>query len=103
MKRVFTPDSQSHRRVFSEGVGALNVAVSLAAARAFCERGLPLASSVLFNHRLVCPVMLHQFEIMKHSEINLVRNEIKPWIKPVLCLSTSQQKHRDVILYCQCL
>ena len=44
--------------------------------RAFCERALPLASSPPFNGRLLCPVMLHQFETMKHFGITLVRNEI---------------------------
>lgn len=55
---------------FSEGV------VALKHCGAFCECGLPLASSDLFNHRLLCLVMLRQFEITKHFQIILVRNEI---------------------------
>lgn len=67
---MYSDDSQSHGCVFSEGV------VALKRCGAFCERGLPLASSDLFNHRLLRPVMLHQCEIVKHFEIILVRNEI---------------------------
>lgn len=58
------------------------------------------ASSVLFNRRLLCQLMFHRFKIISTlrslwSEMRLFR----PGIKPILCLSNSQQKHRDVMVF----
>lgn len=70
LNHVFTRHPKPLVCFFSEGV------VALKHCGAFCECGLPLASSDLFNHRLLCLVMLRQFDITKHFQIILFRNEI---------------------------